>query len=676
MSENTAKLKLLWAFMQGQRLRYFCAIGAMLIATLIQYVPPLIGAAAIDFVIQGKPLNAPSWLQELVAAMGGREMLARYFFLIAVAIVTLSALSGLFHYFKGRLSAQASEAIARRLRNRLYEHLQRLPCSYHDRTDTGDLVQRCTSDVETVRSFLAMQVVDLARAVLMVLTVLPFMLALSVRLTLLAMALFPLIIGFSVVFLSRVTKAFKISDEAEGKMTTVLQENLTGIRVVRAFARQEFECGKFAKANAHFRDTTIRLINLMAWYWSCSDYTCHLQNALVLVMGGLWVMQGQVDVGTLFAFTLYEGMLLWPIRQLGRLLTELGKTMVSMGRLAEILRQHNEIGQPAPEVLQANAADAVARGVGVSPTCMASGADVSSACSSTASNTNDSRIFSEKIFAGRMGDAFAPSVLPRPRYAGAISFQNLTFSYDGQRNVLSDVSFDVPAGSTLAILGPSGSGKSTLIQLLLRLYEYQHGAITIDGHELRQMPREVMRSQIGVVLQEPFLYSKSVRDNISLAAHVGDDGVVEAASAAAIHESILTFEKGYDTIVGERGVTLSGGQRQRVALARAILKKPPILILDDALSAVDTRTESVILGALHNRRGKHTTLVIAHRLSTLMQADKIIVLEHGRVVQSGSHEQLLAEQGLYGRLWRIQSSLEEDLREEFQANGQGRCSHA
>ena len=679
MSENIAKLKLLWAFMQGQRLRYFCAIGAMLVATLIQYVPPLISAAAIDFVIQSKPLNAPAWLQELVAAMGGREMLARCFFLIAVAIVTLSALSGLFHYFKGRLSAQASEAIARRLRNRLYEHLQRLPCSYHDKTDTGDLVQRCTSDVETVRSFLAMQVVDLARAVLMVLTVLPFMLTLSVRLTLLAMALFPLIIGFSVVFLSRVTKAFKVSDEAEGKMTTVLQENLTGIRVVRAFARQEFECGKFAKANAHFRDTTIRLINLMAWYWSCSDYTCHLQNALVLVMGGLWVMQGQVDVGTLFAFTLYEGMLLWPIRQLGRLLTELGKTMVSMGRLAEILRQDSETGQPAPEVLQANGADAsgaggspasMASGVGVSP---ASTADVSSACSN---GGNGDSVSTDTISAGRGGEAFMRGALPQPRCAGAISFRNLTFSYDGQRNVLSDVSFEVPAGSTLAILGPSGSGKSTLIQLLLRLYEYQHGAIAIDGQELRQMPRDAVRAQIGVVLQEPFLYSKSVRDNICLAGHLGDDGVIEAASAAAIHESILTFEKGYDTIVGERGVTLSGGQRQRVALARAILKKPPILILDDALSAVDTRTESVILGALHNRRGKHTTLVIAHRLSTLMQADKIIVLEHGRVVQSGSHEQLLAEQGLYGRLWRIQSSLEEDLREEFQANGQGRCSHA
>jgi ATP-binding cassette subfamily B protein len=238
------------------------------------------------------------------------------------------------------------------------------------------------------------------------------------------------------------------------------------------------------------------------------------------------------------------------------------------------------------------------------------------------------------------------------------------------------VTFDVPAGQTVAILGPSGSGKSTLMQLLLRLYEYEQGSIALDGRELRSLDRSFTRGQMGVVLQEPFLYSKSLQDNISLGASHSNDGVVEAASAAAIHESILSFKKGYDTLVGERGVTLSGGQRQRVALARAILKKPTILILDDALSAVDTRTESLILSALRHRRGRQTTLVIAHRLSTLMQADRIIVLERGQVVQSGNHQSLLAEEGLYRRLWRIQSTLEEDLRGEFQAEGPSRCVDA
>jgi ATP-binding cassette subfamily B protein len=417
----------------------------------------------------------------------------------------------------------------------------------------------------------------------------------------------------------------------------VLQENLTGIRVVRAFARQDFECGKFAVANAHYRDTTIRLINLMAWYWSASDYTCHLQNALVLVLGGMWVMQGQADVGTLFAFVAYEGMLLWPIRQMGRLLTELGKTMISLGRLKEILSHPAEDGLPAIETQSVQAQRAA-----------------------------DAKIAGAQV----AGAAAAPGL------QGAISFRDLGFSYDGKQQVLHGVTFDALAGQTVAILGPSGSGKSTLMHLLLRLYEYEHGSIAIDGRELRSLDRSFVRSQMGVVLQEPFLYSKSLRDNIRLGGPPSDDRVVEAASAAAIHESIMAFEKGYDTIVGERGVTLSGGQRQRVALARAILKKPAILILDDALSAVDTRTESTILSALRNRRGRLTTLVIAHRLSTLMQADRIIVLDHGKVVQSGTHEALLAQEGLYRRLWRIQSTLEEDLREEFQAPVQERCADA
>ena len=626
MFDRSGKFRLLWAFMPGERLRYFGAIAAMLLATLIGYIAPLIAAAVINFVIQAKPLNAPSWLQEMVAMMGGRPMLARNLWIAAGAIVALTAMSGLFNYFKGRWSAQASEAIAQKLRDRLYSHLQHLPCSYLDRSDTGDLVHRCTSDVETVRSFLAVQVVEIARAILMVVTVLPFMLALSVRLTLMAMALIPVIVGFSVIFLSRVTRAFKTSDESEGRMTTVLQENLTGIRVVRAFARQDFECRKFAAANANYRDTTVRLISLMAWYWSASDYTCHLQNALVLVVGGFWVMQGNADVGTLFAFIAYEGMLLWPIRQLGRLLTELGKTTVSMGRLQEILSHPTEEGQPAVEAGQLQATQP--------------GAGVHAAVVEAAT----------------------------PRLDGAISFRDLSFSYDKKRQVLRGVTFDVPAGQTVAILGPSGSGKSTLMQLLLRLYDYEQGSIAIDGRELRSLDRNFVRGQMGVVLQEPFLYSKSLQENISLGASHGGDGVVEAATAAAIHESIISFEKGYDTVVGERGVTLSGGQRQRVALARAILKKPAILILDDALSAVDTRTESVILSALRHRRGRQTTLVIAHRLTTLMQADSVIVLDRGAVVQMGNHQSLIAEEGLYRRLWRIQSVMEDDLREEFQAN--------
>ena len=251
-----------------------------------------------------------------------------------------------------------------------------------------------------------------------------------------------------------------------------------------------------------------------------------------------------------------------------------------------------------------------------------------------------------------------------PRATGDLAVEHLSFMH-GQEPVLRDISFKIRQGDTLALLGPSGSGKSTLVNLLLRLYDYQDGSIHLDGMELRDLDRKQARAQFGAVLQEPFLYSKSVRDNIRLGGHRADDGsVADAARMACVDETIREFDKGYDTLVGERGVTLSGGQRQRVAIARAVLNDPPVLILDDALSAVDTRTEAMILEALRRRRGKRTTLLIAHRLSTLMQADRILVLEHGRIVQDGTHEQLLGVEGLYRRLWNIQSSLAEDLQAE------------
>ena len=599
-----AEFRTLWGLTAGERTRYALAIVAMGLTILFLFGVPLVPKAVIDAFIAESPPTDPTWLDALAGALREAVSVEQALLVSAGAIILLTAVAGVLTYLRTRWAAEASEAITRRLRNRLYQHLERLPATEHDHADTGDLVQRCTSDVETIRIFLSAQVIEIARASLFLVLVIPFLFWLHVKLALVSLALYPVIIAFAVIFFRKVKKVFLETDEAEGAMTSVLQENLTGIRVVRAFARQAFEMEKFADKNEVFRDCGYRLVRLLGLFWALSDFVCFLQLGLVLFFGSSWAIQGELTVGTLFAIITYNNIVIWPVRHMGRVLTDSGKAVVSIGRLHEILNVAPEQDHVAP----------------LEPTSALADFD------------------------------------------GSLEFRGVDFAFGEGPRVLTDVSFRLNAGETLAVVGPPGSGKSTIVNLLLRLYDYETGSILLGGHELQTLPRQLVRGCIGAVLQEPFLYSKTVLENLRLGrSGASREETESAAKAAAVHSTVGEFSNGYDTAVGERGVTLSGGQRQRLALARALLKDAPLLILDDAMSAVDTRTEADILGALKADRRERSTLMISHRLSSIRHADRVLLLNSGSIVECGTHEELLAGDGPYQRLWALQSTLEKEL---------------
>ena len=590
-------IKFIWSYMEGKRLLYTGAIICVALGTVISIINPLILQVTIDSIIGDLPLDLPAWLQARLGWITNNEQLLKNLMLAGLSLVLLTILNGVFLYFRGKWSAAASEGIAKNLRDELYNHLQHLSYDYHVKAKTGDLIQRCTSDVDQIRLFLGVQLVEVSRAIFIITVSFTIMFRIYRKLTLVAVASVPFIIAYSYYFYLLVKKTFKDADEAEAGMTTVLQENLTGVRVVRAFARENYEIDKFEEKNKDYRDKVHRVIRYLAWYWSVSDFICLTQIAAVLITGVYWVVQGEISLGNLVVFVSYESMLIWPVRQLGRILTDLGKMQVAIDRIQEILEEETEF--PAKEGL-------------------------------------------------------------KPEIEGEISFNNVSFAYKEGQPILRNVSFQVKKGQSVAILGPTGSGKSTLVHLLTRLYDCQGGSILIDGYDIKEIDKKWLRKHVGLILQEPFLFACSIKENIAFAdPSITEEEIYEAARIASIHEAILEFEQGYDTPVGERGVSLSGGQKQRIAIARALIRKGPILIFDDSLSAVDTETDLQIRRALQEMSKDTTTFIISHRINTLSRADLILVLEDGEIVQRGSHEELVRQEGMYRRIWEIQNSLEE-----------------
>ncbi len=595
-------LRELARLMHGARLHYGLAIVSLVVASCFLYLVPLVPQAVLDVVLAHGGAEPSTLSGEIAQVMGGPAFLAERLWLPALVLVALTCVAGAFTYLRERLAETATEQIVLQLRNRLHDRLQRLPTPFHDDAESGDLVQRCTSDVDTVRLFLGGQVVEFGRTVVMLFVPLPLMLAVDPQMTLASVVLIPAIIGFSLFFFGRVHRAYLRSDESEATLTANVQENIAGIRVVRAFARQAFERSRFGRNNDDYRDADYRVYAVAGWFWGVSDFLCFAQQAVVLVTGIIFLAQGTLTVGALFFFVTAVSMFTFPMRQLGRIVSDFGKATVALGRIRRILDTPPEQEPTNPEAFRAVA---------------------------------------------------------------GVSFDNVTFAYGDAEPILRDVSFEVPAGATLAIVGPPGSGKSTIVALLLRMYEANAGTISIGGVDITSVARGDLRRRVGVVHQEAFLFSKPLLENLRMGRPDATmTQVHDATRTACVHEAIEKFEHGYATKVGERGVTLSGGQRQRVAIARTLLEQPEVLVLDDALSAVDTRTEAGILGELRRRHRDTTTIVIAHRLSTLSIADWVVVLDGGRVVQRGTPEQLRQSVGPYARIVAHQQGWNDAARED------------
>lgn len=597
MKRTNSRLRLVSSFLDGSKRWFLAAILSTVGLALTNMLTPQIVRVTVDSVLGSEPFDLPPFLADLLNRLGGAEVLREKLWMIGIVIVGIAVFGFAFFYGSRVFNTKAAETLVKTMRDKVFRHLLALPDDWYGKNRTGDIIQRCTSDINMVKDFLSEQLVSVFRIVVMLALSLFFMFSLHVGLTLIALAGVPVLLTTSLIFHKKVSPEFEICDENEGKLSAIVQENLTGVRVVRAFGREVYEKEKFDNQNRYYMGLWDRVNKMFCRYWSVADLIANLQIMLLVVFGAVFAIRGELSAGAYIAFLSYNGYLTWPIRQLGRVISEMSKAGVSLRRIEGILNAAPERDEDGAEHV-----------------------------------TTD--------------------------YRGDIAFDRVSFSFDGKTPVLEDVSFTVPAGSTVGILGGTGSGKSTLVRLLDRLYPLPEGSgtISVGGIDIRRLRAAELRSNIGFVLQEPYLFSRTIGENLRLAKQTASDAELRAAAhIACLDSAVEGFPSGYDTFVGERGVTLSGGQKQRAAIARTLVQDTPILIFDDSLSAVDTETDATIRARLAGREGRATTLLISHRTATLMHTDRIVVLDRGRVAEIGTHEELLAKNGIYRRIYEIQN---------------------